>query len=71
MKIEINLKACAHCKYFICETEEGIDFLDIPICGVTSRMTTEYYSCDDFLISEGVLKEIQSSFNKKFVKVLR
>lgn len=71
MKIEINLKACRYCRFFKCETDDGMDFLDEPFCSLNNEEVSAYESCDFFKIEKDVLKTIRTDYNSKFVKVLK
>lgn len=62
MKVEITLNKCRFCKFFECETEDGMDFLDIPLCKKHECDTDDYATCEDFAIEKNVLKDIKIDF---------
>ncbi len=72
MKIEIEINRCRFCKFFVCISEDGMDFLndDETKCRLRDISVTDDDSCDTFIIENDVLKEIKSTYGKKFVKVI-
>ena len=76
MKVEIQINRCRFCKFFVCETPDGMDFLDDDEtkCNYGLKENSLVHdddSCSKFQLSKDVLKELKLDYGKKFVKVLK
>jgi hypothetical protein len=73
MIVEIEISRCRFCRFFNCETADGMDFLsdDETYCDVDTHnvFVKDDDSCKNFELCDEVIKELKSSYGKKFVKV--
>lgn len=62
MRVEIDLKFCRYCHYFVFSSDDEMEFLDECRCSADGLVVSDYDSCDFFRINRETVTELKRDY---------